>query len=109
MTIPKGPFYQYEVVTTPPVTSKRMRWRIFELAESTPTWKEFLADFVVHDHAAKLVSSTMLPQALSIDVPFYNEGEDPPPDSSQDRLTYNLSIKFDRELETESLRKSVPC
>jgi eukaryotic translation initiation factor 2C len=107
MSIPNGPFYQYEIRTTPAALSKSTKSRIFELAESTAVWKEHLEGLVAHDHLRKLVSSTMLPQPLSIDIPYYNEGEDPPMEGSQARRTYNLTIKFDRELETESLKKSV--
>lgn len=105
MTIPKGPFYDYEVVTTPAVSIRRVRRRIFEIAEDTEPWKKILAGCVAHDHSAKLVASKLLPQPLSIDVPFYEEDDDPPAKGSQPRKMYTLSIKFARELETESLRK----
>ncbi|KAF7762168.1 hypothetical protein Agabi119p4_8761 [Agaricus bisporus var. burnettii] len=107
MTIPKGPFYDYEVVTTPAVSIRRVRRRIFEIAEDTETWKKILAGCVAHDHSAKLVASKLLPQPLSIDVPFYEEDDDPPAKGSQPRKMYTLTIKFGRELETESLRKVI--
>jgi eukaryotic translation initiation factor 2C len=109
MNIPKGPFYEYEVVITPGVTIKRVRKRILELAEDTETWKKVLAGSVAHDHSAKLVASKLLPQPLSFDVPFYDEDEDPPARGSVPRKTFTLTINFARDLETESLQKSVIC
>jgi eukaryotic translation initiation factor 2C len=105
MSIPKGPFYEYEVVTTPAVTIKRVRKRIFELAEDTETWKMLLAGCVAHDQSTKLVASKLLPQPLSFDVPFYDEDEDPPAKGSEPRKRFTLTVNFGRELETESLQK----
>lgn len=105
MSIPKGPFYEYQVVITPVVKIKHVKRRIFELAEDTNDWKATLAGFVAHDHSAKLVAHKLLPQPLTINVPFYDEDDDPPPEGVQAGKEYSLSIDFVQELETESIQR----
>lgn len=104
MSIP-GPFYEYEVVIAPTTSTKRVKRRIFELAEDTQDWKATLAGSVAHDHSAKLVARKELPQPLTIRVPFYDEDEDPPARGATASKEYTLAIKFIQELETESLKR----
>lgn len=105
MSIPKGPFYEYEVIISPDVRPKHVRRRILELAEDTPSWKASLATSVAHDHSRKLVACQPLPQPLLVRVPFYDEDEDPPANGAPASKEYTLTIRFARELETESLKR----
>ncbi|KAF9444196.1 argonaute-like protein [Macrolepiota fuliginosa MF-IS2] len=107
VTIPKGPFYEYEIVIMPTVSIKRVRRRILELAEDTQDWKATLAGSVAHDHSAKLVARKQLPESLTIRVPFYDEDEDPPAPGAPAGKEYTLVVKFVQELETESLKRVI--
>jgi eukaryotic translation initiation factor 2C len=70
---------------------RRVKRRIFQLAEQSSDWERFgLKNNVAHDHSAKLVSSKVLPQPLSIRIPFYDEDEQPKAGGKE----YTLTISF---------------
>ena len=105
--VPKGPLYEYDVTITPVAGTaiRRVRRRIFQLAENSDGWTTHgLKGRVAHDHASKLIAATMLPQPLSIEVPFYDEDQDNPTEKSK---VYTLSIQFTQEIETRSLVECV--
>ncbi len=122
--VPKGPLYEYDVNITPAVSVKRVKRRIFQLAEQAVDWANAgLSARVAHDHASKLIAADKLPQPLVITVPFTDEdeGEELPQSKSkggkkgdkkadkkvEKKKEYTLTITFVQDLETQSLLKYV--
>ena len=88
-----GTYYEYDVALSPVAGTaiRRVKRRIFQLAEQTSDWARFgLKNTVAHDHSAKLISPKELPQPLSIRIPFYDEDEEPKPGGKE----YTLTITF---------------
>jgi eukaryotic translation initiation factor 2C len=105
--VPKRPLYEYDVAITPTAgtTVRRVRRRIFQLAESSREWATSgLKGLVAHDHSSKLIAAKQLPQPLTVKVAFYEEDEDGPKAGGKE---YTLTIKFIQTLETQSLLKCV--
>jgi eukaryotic translation initiation factor 2C len=103
VNIAKASLFEYDIAITPTAGTavRRIRRRIFELAASTPDWtRHGLRGRVAHDHSSKLIAASKLPQPLTIDVLFYDEGEDGPREGGK---MYKLTFNYIRELETESL------
>lgn len=101
--VPKGPFYEYEVSISPVAGTaiRRVKRRIFQLAEQSPQWTASgLRNNVAHDHSSKLIAAKKLPQPLSIAVPFYDEDEQGP---RQGGKQYTLTIEYQRDIEFQSL------
>lgn len=119
--VPKGPLFEYDVNITPPVSVKRVKRRIFQLAELTNDWGQAnMRGTVAHDHSSKLIAARQLDQPLVITVPYSDEdGEQPAPARAQPKggrkggkpagkaAEYTLTITFVQQLETESLLKYV--
>ncbi|KAL4242774.1 argonaute family protein [Abortiporus biennis] len=116
--VPKGPLYEYDVVITPAVSIRRVKRRIFQLAEATNDWAEAgMTRAVAHDHSSKLIAARLLPQPLEIKVPFTDEdGEAPASTAAQPKggkkggkkgdkkpREYVLTIKYIQDIETQSL------
>lgn len=87
-------------------TTRRVKKRIFELAEAHPDWTRFgLKNNVAHDCSAKLIAANKLePQPLVISVPYYDEDEDGPKLAGK---TYTLTITFIESLDIQSLTQCV--
>jgi hypothetical protein len=103
--VPKGPLHEYDVDIKPTAGTaiRRVKRRIWQLAETTRDWQEAgMKGIVAHDHAAKLIAAKRLPQPLVIKVPFYDVDQDGPKKDGTGK-EYTLTIKFIQELETESL------
>lgn len=103
--VPKGPLFEYEVTISPTAGTaiRRVKRRIFQLAEQTQDWSRHgLKGFVAHDHASKLIAAKLLPQPLTITVPFYDEDEEKPKPGGKE---YTLTIKFGQNIDTSSLLK----
>ena len=86
-------YYEYDVALSPVAGTaiKRVKRRIFQLAEQSSDWERFgLKNNVAHDHSAKLISPKLLPQPLSICIPFYDEDDQPKADGKE----YTLTISF---------------
>jgi eukaryotic translation initiation factor 2C len=101
--VPKGPLHEYDVAISPSAgtSARRVKRRLFQLAEQTPDWQRAgLRGFVAHDHASKLIAAKRLSQPLEITVSFYDEDEAGP---RPDGKVYILTIKFIQEIETSSL------
>ncbi|KAJ8092745.1 hypothetical protein PM082_007074 [Marasmius tenuissimus] len=99
--LPKTNFYEYDVSITPVkgTANRRIKRRIFQLAEQTPDWtNNGLRGIVAHDHSAKIIAAKPLPQPLTIRVPWVEEDEQTP--SNQ---TYTLTIKYVQPLDTSVL------
>jgi len=101
--VPKGPLFEYDVQITPGVAIKRVRRRIFQLAEESPDWTRLgLKGKVAHDHSAKIVASQELSpsgQSLSIRVNYYDEDETPSPNNKE----YILTLNYVQPIDTNNL------
>jgi len=87
-------YYEYDVALSPVAGTaiRRVKRRIFQLAEQSADWERFgLKNSVAHDHSAKLVSPKELAQPLSIRIPFYDEDEPGPKAGGKE---YTLTITF---------------
>lgn len=103
--VPKGPLCEYDVDISPKAGTaiRRVKRRIWQLAEQTPDWQAAgMKGMVAHDHSAKLIAARRLPQPLVIRVPFYDEEQDGPKKDGTGK-EYVLTIKFTQDLETQSL------
>lgn len=108
--VPKGPLYEYDVAITPAAgtATRRVKRRIYQLAEQTTTWQQAnMTGRVAHDNSAKLISSLQLPQPLTIKVPYYDEDEAGPP--QQGGKEYTLTINFIQEIDTSNLMRYSFC
>ncbi|KAG1737463.1 ribonuclease H-like domain-containing protein [Suillus paluster] len=102
--VPKGPVYEYDVAITPTAGTaiRRVKRRIFQLAEETTAWQQAgMRGTVAHDSSAKLISARVLAQPLTIKVPYYDDEESGPP--AQGGKEYTLAIKFIQEINTQDL------
>lgn len=105
ITAPKKDLYEYDVAITPVegTANKRVKRRIFQLAEASPTWQTAnLKGLVAHDHSSKLIASKKLPDNVQIKVKYYDEDKDGPDPNSKE---YTLTLKFIQAIETSSLMK----
>jgi eukaryotic translation initiation factor 2C len=103
--IPKGPLHEYDVSIFPQVTSnRRVKRRIFQLAEKTQDWtSNGLKGCVAHDFSAKLIAAKLLPQPLTVTVPYFEEDEESNIELS--KKEYILTIKYTQPIETDSLQQ----
>jgi hypothetical protein len=86
-------YYEYDVALSPVAGTavRRVKRRIFQLAEQSSDWERFgLKNTVAHDHSAKLISPKPLPQPLSICIPYYDEEDQPKAGGKE----YTLTISF---------------
>ena len=107
VTGPKGPIFEYDVAITPAAgtAAKRVKRRIFQLAQQTQDWtRHGLKGMVAHDHAAKLISAKKLVQPLAITAPYYDEDEQGPKAGGKE---YVLTITFVQELDMSGLLRYV--
>ena len=107
--VPKGPLYEYDVSISPAAGTaiRRVKRRIFQLAEQTPDWASAgLRGVVAHDHSSKLISAKELRVSppLSIRVPYYDEDEQGPQPGGKE---YTLTIEFIQTIDTSGLVKWV--
>ena len=96
-------YYEYDVALSPVAGTaiRRVKRRIFQLAEQSPDWERFgLKNTVAHDHSAKLISPRALPQPLSIRIPFYDEDDQGPKAGGKE---YTLTISFIQENDLSAL------
>ncbi|KAF9023414.1 argonaute-like protein [Hymenopellis radicata] len=101
--IPRRALYEYDVSISPTAgtSNRRVKRRIFQLAEKTPEWaSNGLQGKVAHDHASKLVAASVLPQPLMIRVLFFDEDEPGPTKNSKE---YVLTINFVQNIDTSHL------
>lgn len=99
--VPKGPIYDYTVEITPTTNVNRLKSRIFELLELSPSCQPHLP-YIAHDRSQRLVSGRRLPQPLDIQVPFFDDTESGP---SANAKVYSVSIKLSREIDTQQLSR----
>lgn len=106
--IPKGPLYEYDVAIAPAAgtSPRRVKRRIYQLAERTPAWRQAgLSGQVAHDNSAKLIAAKRLPQPLTIKVAYYDEDEQGPPATGGKE--YTLTIKFIQEIDTSCVTRYI--
>ena len=101
--LPRKTLFEYDITITPGVAIKRVKRRIFQLAEATDDWtKHGLRGNVAHDFASKLVAVTKLPDPLVIKIIFVDEDEDVK-EKKQKPKEYTLTFKFVKDLDTSNL------
>ncbi|PCH34396.1 argonaute-like protein [Wolfiporia cocos MD-104 SS10] len=112
VSLPKGPLFEYDVAISPPMRLKRVRRRIFQQAEQTSEWKQAgMLGRVAHDNASRLISCFELPQPLEIKLQHRDvdggkaKSDGPQRAKKNDDPGYTMIITYQRELETESLRR----
>ncbi|KAJ6613603.1 ribonuclease H-like domain-containing protein [Mycena sp. CBHHK59/15] len=106
--IPTGSLFEYDVAISPTAgtASRRVKKRIFQLAEASSDWsKHGLKGKVAHDHAAKLIAAMKLPQPLAITIAFYDEDETPPARNTKAYKEYTLTITFTQPLDSQALTR----
>jgi hypothetical protein len=108
--LPKKTLYEYDITITPGTTIKRIKRRIFELAEATNDWTQHgLKGKVAHDFASKLVAVNKLPDPLVIKIIFKDDDEDikdvkdVKDKKKQKPKEYTLTFKFVKDLDTDNL------
>lgn len=102
---PNRSFFEYNVIIHPVAGTaiRRVKRRIFQLAEQSPDWANFgLRGIVAHDYSSKLISSKELPQPLVIKVQFFDEDESGPKAGGKE---YTLTIEFIQTIDTSALAK----
>ncbi|KAI1792391.1 argonaute-like protein [Ganoderma leucocontextum] len=105
VTLPKGPFHEYDVQLDPPVTNKRLRRRIFQLAELSNEWKRAkMTSRVAHDHSSKLIAPNTLPQPLQIKIIYSDEDEDDEQrDKDREPKEYTMTIKYTQPIDIDAM------
>ena len=102
--LPKKTIYEYDISITPSTTIRRMKRRLFELAEATPDWTQHgLKGKVAHDFSSKLISVTKLPDPLVIKFIFKDDDEDVKDKKKQKPKEYTFTFKFVKDLDTSNL------
>lgn len=102
--VTKRIIYDYEVAFTPAAQARRERKaRILQILENHPQFAPY-ANQVAHDRSQRLVSVVKLPQPLSIQVQYIEEGETVPQNNA---LVFTVDIKFIRELDNNGMNKCV--
>jgi len=112
--LPQMTIFEYDITITPGVSIRRVKRRIFQLAEATSDWtKHGLKGKVAHDFASKLIAVNKLPDPLVIKIIFVDEDEDPKDKKKQKPKEYTLTFKFVKDLDTSNLIEYVrlypPC
>ena len=98
----KRTLYDYDVSFTPAAQAGRERKaRIFEILENHPQYQPHVG-YVAHDRSQRLVSAAKLPQPLTIDVRYIEEGETT---ARADALAFTVNFKFVRELDMNTLNQ----
>ncbi|KAJ3715716.1 argonaute-like protein [Lentinula raphanica] len=101
---PKGPYYEYHITITPAAgtAAKRVKRRIFQLAEKTQDWATHgLVGSVAHDHSTKLIAAKKLNEPVAVRVLYYEEHEQGPP--AKGGKEYTLTFKFVGNIDVASL------
>lgn len=109
--LPKKTIFEYDIAITPATAIKRVKRRIFELAEATEDWtKHGLKGKVAHDFSSKLVAVTRLPDPLVIKIIFKDDDDEIKDKDKNDKdkkkqkpKEYTLTFKFVKDLDTSNL------
>ena len=102
---------EYSVAITPVAgtATRRVKRRIFQLAEQTTSWKQAgMSGTVAHDSSAKLISARDLAQPLTIKVPYYDDDATGPPAKGDKKYKeYTLTITFVQKINMQDLMRCV--
>ncbi|TRM60656.1 ribonuclease H-like domain-containing protein [Schizophyllum amplum] len=101
--VPKRPLYEYDVQITPVAgtANRRVKKRIFQLAEQRPEWASLgLRNNVAHDSSSRMIAAKRLKEPIVVHVPYYDEDQDGP---RADGKEYTLTIEFIQEIDTSHL------
>ncbi|KAI0357820.1 Piwi-domain-containing protein [Trametes cingulata] len=102
--VPKGPLYEYDVALNPAANNRRLKRRIFQLAEETTEWKAAgLTGKVAHDRSAKLISAVKLPQPLEINIAYTDEADNGDEQKKREPKQYLMKIRYIQPIETQGL------
>jgi len=104
--IPKRSLNEYSVTIHPVAgtATRRVKHRIFQLAEQTTAWQlAGMNGTVAHDSSAKLISAGVLAQPLAIKVPYFDDDQTGPPEKGGKE--YTLTISFVQEINTQDLMR----
>jgi eukaryotic translation initiation factor 2C len=102
---PNRSFFEYNVIIHPIAGTaiRRVKRRIFQLAEQSTDWANFgLRGIVAHDYSSKMIASKELRQPLVIKVQFYDEDESGPKNGGKE---YTLTVEFIQGIDTSALAK----
>lgn len=98
----KRVFYDYDVSITPAAQAGRDRKaRIFQILESHPQYQPHVG-YVAHDRSQRLISAVKLPQPLTIQLSYIEEGETT---ALAAALVFTVTFKFVRELDMALLNQ----
>ena len=105
VNVPRGPFHEYDMNLDPPVQNRRLKRRIFQLAEQTDEWKQAgLSGRVAHDHSAQMYAPMQFSTPLVIRIVYSDEDEDEEHhDQNREPKEYTLTIKYTQQIDTQGL------
>ena len=102
--LPKMTIFEYDIAITPATAIRRVKRRIFQLAEATNDWtKHGLKGKVAHDFSSKLIAVHKLPIPLVIKIIFSDDDEDAKEKKKQKPKEYTLTFNFVKDLDTNNL------
>ena len=102
--LPKMTIFEYDIAITPATAIRRVKRRIFQLAEATNDWtKHGLKGKVAHDFSSKLIAVNKLPIPLVIKIIFSDDDEDAKEKKKQKPKEYTLTFNFVKDLDTNNL------
>ncbi|TFK87299.1 hypothetical protein K466DRAFT_586504, partial [Polyporus arcularius HHB13444] len=105
INVPKGPVHEYDITLDPAVQNRRLKRRIFQLAEQTNEWKQAgLPGRAAHDHSAKMFAPMKINTPLAIRVVYSDEDdEEEQRDQQREPREYTLTIKYIQAIDTQGL------
>lgn len=102
--ITKRIIYDYEIAISPKAQAgAQRRARILDILEQHPQYAPYVGH-VAHDRSQRLVSAVKLPQPLSIQVRYTEEGETVP---RENPLVFTVDFNFVRELDNNDMTQYV--
>lgn len=94
--------YEIDITPKPKATSKRLKRRIIQLAESTPEFQSFKLH-VAHDFAERLISAQKIPDDVAeFSIAYFDEEEDHPRENATE---YTIKLNFMGEMDPSELRR----
>ncbi|KAI0705527.1 argonaute-like protein [Earliella scabrosa] len=105
INVPKGPIHEYDIAIEPAANNKRLKRRIFHLAEQSNEWKQAgMTNKVAHDHSAKMYGAIKIPSPFEIKILYTDEDEEEEHrDQPRAPKEYTMTIKYTQEIDTQGL------
>ena len=109
INVPKGPIHEYDIAIEPAANNKRLKRRIFHLAEQSNEWKQAgMTNKVAHDHSAKMYGAIKIPSPFEIKILYTDEDEEEEHrDQPRAPKEYTMTIKYTQEIDTQGLVRYV--